>query len=235
MHYARRDMESTTLPQRTRPDVSARALQRIRERWLSNIRHDFSNPLFAARGYIRLALEHQVSLATDSQERYLTAALENLNKLVSLTEELGTFREIDELECESVNLDELIRSTISELSTRLEAKQATLVEEISGAPLSTVGDQRKLSEAVRELLSVAVEFTESGGRLSVRASEENGNIVLETDGTGSPGESRNDAAGRLSNVCRIWRLHAGMCTFGADATGTYRILCELPIVRPQEC
>ncbi len=207
----------------------------MRERWLSHIRHDFSNPLFAARGYVRLALENQDSAPPDSQARYLAAALENLNKLVSLTEELGTFREIDELACESVNVDELILRTISELSARLSSRQATLVEEIRGAPLPTFGDRRKLSEAVRELLGVAVEFTEPGGRLLIRASEDNGKIVLEAEATAARGGAMNDAVGRLSNVCRIWRLHAGMCSFEPDANGIYRILCELPIVRPQEC
>lgn len=227
-------MESTT-PQRTKTNLSATALQHLRERRLSNIVHDLSNPLFAARGYLRLALEQRDPPLPDPLRRYLTTALENLNKLVSLTQELGTLREIDELECATVSIGDMIQRAIFELSARLSSKGVVLVDEIGNAPLSTFGDRRKLSEAVLELLSLAVEFTEPGGRLNVRASEENGKIAVEADAIPAFGEAAKDASARISSVCRIWRLHAGSCTFEPNPSGVYRIVCELPIVRPQEC
>lgn len=227
-------MKSSTL-QKTGSNPSTMALQRIREHWLSNTIHDFSNPLFAARGYLRLALEQRDPALSDSQSRYLAGALENLNKLVSLCHELEAFREIDELECATVSLVDLLECKISELRPTLEAKGAVFIEEISQAPLSTFADLPKLSEAVLELLRAAVEFTEPGGSLRIRASEENGKIVLEAEATFAENGDGKDPATRLSNVCRIWRLHGGTCSFGPHPPDAYQIVCELPVVRPQEC
>ena len=52
-------------------------LDRIRSHWLSTLAHDLSGPLFAVRGYTRLALEEKDSPLTESRRRYLTAVLEN--------------------------------------------------------------------------------------------------------------------------------------------------------------
>jgi signal transduction histidine kinase len=227
-------MKSST-PQKTAPDPSIVVLQRIREHWLSNTIHDFSNPLFAARGYVRLALEQRDATLSGSQRRYLAEALANLDKLVALSHELEAFREIDELECASVSLGDLLQRKISELRPTLAAKQAVLIEEITPVPLSTVGDPRKLSEAVLELLCATVEFTEPGGSLRIRASEENEKIILEVEATSTAINRGNDPAARLAKVCRTWRLHGGLCSFGPNPPGVYRIVCELPVVRPQEC
>ena len=224
-----------SVPQKIEQDFSTMAIHRIRERWLSNIVHDLSNPLFAARGYVRLALDKRDGALPNVQSRYLAAALENLNKLASLTLELGTFRQIDELECATVSLHELICSMLPEVRTRLAAKNAVLTEDISGASLATLGDAAKLAESVRELLSTAVEFTDPRGTLLIRASEEKENILVEAETTGGSSHASDDIAARLSNVCRIWRLHAGSCSFGLQATGAWTISCELPVIRPQEC
>lgn len=210
-------------------------LHRIRERWLSNLAHDLSNPLFAVRGYVRLALDQRNGTLSDSQSRYLTAALDNLDKLAALTLELGTFRQIDELKCGTVNLGPLISGMLPDVRAKLAGKNATVVEEISPASLETAGDAEKLAGSVRELLSTAVEFTEPGGTLRIRASEEKENAVLEAEAVAVLSDRSKDLSARLSNVCKTWRLHGGACSVDKHSSGGWRITCELPLIRPQEC
>ncbi len=64
-------------------------LDRIRSHWLSTLAHDLSGPLFAVRGYTRLALEEKDSPLTESRRRYLTAVLENIDRLVAFAQELN--------------------------------------------------------------------------------------------------------------------------------------------------
>ena len=233
LHALPNCMRPSTAP-KANADSSTDILNRIRERWLSNMLHDLSNPLFAARGYVRLALEQRDS-SPEAQRRYLNAALENLHKLASVAQELGSFREIDELEFANVNIRALLEQIVRELGASLAARGVLFTAEIADTALLTAADARKLSEAVRELLSLAVEFTEPGSSLHIRATEENEKVVIEFRATRVSGQSPEHSPGELLTACRIWRLHGGICTVGPNPAGVFLVTCELPIVRLPEC
>jgi|GEM_PF-5518540 len=196
--------------------------------------HDLSNPLLAARGYVRLALE-QRDRSAKAQRRYLSAALENLHKLALLAQELDAFREIDELKFANVNIRALLEQIVRELGPSLAARDVLVTVEIADSALWTAGDARKLSESVRELLRSTVEFTDPGSSLHIRAAEENGKIVVEFRATRISGENPEQAATELSTACRLWRLHGGTCSAGPNSPGVFLVACELPVIRLPEC
>ena len=90
-------------------------LDRLRSHWLSTLAHDLSNPLFVARGYTRLALEEKDSQLTPSQRKYLTAALENIERLVTFAQELNDFPATDGFELDTVSFRTLLQQAADEI------------------------------------------------------------------------------------------------------------------------
>lgn len=208
---------------------------RIRKQWFSNVVHDFSNPLFAARGYLRLVLEERDGPLIDSQRRYVTAALENVAKLVALTRELDDFQEMDRLELGIVSFRSLLPATVKAVRANLIAQDVVLTERMSDGSLSTIGDAKKLEAAVCGFLFAAVEFTGPSGSVHTEAREENGKIFLEFSTIRKPGTAPPEVVPDTSVACRMWRLHGGSCSFGTGSDGGYLVSCELPILRLPEC
>jgi signal transduction histidine kinase len=211
-------------------------LERVRAHRLSNVVHDISGALFAARGYLRMALEVGGGVLPDSQRRFLAATQENITKLVTLTQELNDFLRVDELVFDGVGFRELLRGSVGAARASLPESKVRVVEDIGCDSLSTVGDRAKLALAMRIFLSRAFDFTGPDGVVSVRAWEENEKIMLEISaarGAMIPGVS---VTGDLSLACKILRLHGGSVSVqdAANPLG-YLVSCELPVIRRSEC
>src|SRR5216683_6428294 len=97
-------------------------LDRIRSHWLSTLAHDLSGPLFAVRGYTRLALEEKDGPLTASRRRYLTAVLENIDRLVAFAQELNDVPAIDGFEFDTVSVRSLLQQAGAEIRSDLAEK-----------------------------------------------------------------------------------------------------------------
>src|SRR5690242_17566532 len=154
-------------------------LELIRRQWLSTLLHDLSNPLFAARGYLRMVLEEAGGALSEPQHRYVTAILGNISKLVTMVQELQNFPGNDAFEFEVVRLKDLLKEAVAALHTSALEGKIRLAERLSDDPLSTIGDRQKLSQAMYEFLGATIKFASPGGAVEVSAREENEKIVLE--------------------------------------------------------
>jgi signal transduction histidine kinase len=203
---------------------------RIRAQWLSSLIHDLSSPLFALRGYVRLTLEEREGTLPTPYRRYLAAALENINKLVTLTQELSDGPDRAGYEFDIVDFRDLMRQVIEAASLQKDVR----IKEVSGDSLLTVCDSRKLVPVLRSFLSSAVEFTGAGGKIEIHLREENGNIVVRFAATRGLQPLRTSPPD-LSAACKLWRLHGGSGFVQTQSDDGYSVTCELPLIRQSEC
>jgi signal transduction histidine kinase len=210
-------------------------LDRLRSHWLSILAHDLSNPLFVARGYTRLALEEKNSQLSPSQRKYLTSALENIDRLIAFAQELNDFPATDGFEFDTVSFRTLLQQATAEIRSDLADKSMLLTEHFSDGPLATIGDREKLAVAVRGFLHLAVELTGHGGTLKVQAHEENEKIFLRFSATRGPEAGREASPPDVSKACKLWRLHGGATSVSLAPDSEYLVACELPVIRLFEC
>jgi signal transduction histidine kinase len=215
--------------------VGYEILDRLRSHWLRTLAHDLSNPLFVARGYTRLVLEEKDSGLTPSQRKYLTAALENIERLVTFAQELNDFPAADGFEFDTVSFRTLLQQAAAEIRSDLAAKSMLLEQHFSEDPLATIGDREKLAVAVRGFLHLAVELTGHGGTVKIQAREENEKIILRFSATRGPETSREASPRDVSMPCKLWRLHGGATSVSLAPDGEYLVACELPVIRLFEC
>ena len=216
---------------------SSEVFDQMRSHWLANVIHDLSGALFAARGYLRMVLEEPNGVLPDPQRRYLTSSLENVGRLVTLTQELNDFPAKDWFEFDTIEFDDLLHQAIADVRASSLENNVQVIEEVDTGLLPTIGDPGKLALAVKAFLAAAFEFTGSGGIVRVQAHEENEQISVQFSATQHPGTPRDPPLADLSLACKILRLHGGTVFIsrrGEPLTDSYLITCELPVIRLRE-
>lgn len=154
--------------------------ERKRNLLLSDIAHDIKTPITTICGYSKALAEGVVQ--EDKQQAYLDAIYAKsmrMDELITLLFEyvkLGS--EGYELNRQPGDLAELLRESVALLYADFEEKGMEVVLEIPEESVPYVMDQIQMSRAVGNLLSNALRYGRTGGRVLVRLKE---NVITVAD------------------------------------------------------
>ncbi len=155
-------------------DISeARRLERVRRDFVANVSHELKTPLTAIRGFAETLLEGAIG-DPENARRFLGIIRDHSVRLGQLTDDLLKLSRIEagklDLELQPVSIPELVESCVE--TTRLKAAPRGLTLSVSTSPdLPRVhGDRHLLNDVLQNLLDNAVQYTPSGGRITLRAS-----------------------------------------------------------------
>ena len=200
----------------------------IRERWLSNLAHSLSNPLFAARGYIRMLLQSSSTGLPEAEMRYLGLALDNIDRLVLLVRGLESFPELSDLDFTSINVQDLVQEAVRKVRLTSANGNVEVRECLSVASASTIGDHAKLRMALDAFCAAAVRFAVPDGVIDISAHEADGCVAVRL--TAGPDRPGSDLQPDLSTALRLWQLHGGSVHTNHSDKG-YSLTCELPLIQ----
>ncbi len=144
---------------------------RAKEELLSMLAHELRNPL----GTISNALEvlRLKGKADDTWRRAIEAAERQVHHQAVLIDDLleasrVTRRQI-ELECEELDVVELVNEAVASYRDTLESAGLTLELDLPAERLPLRGDRLRLTQVISNLLQNALQFTPRGGAIAVRA------------------------------------------------------------------
>jgi two-component system, cell cycle sensor histidine kinase PleC len=167
----------------------AEAALRAKTEFLANMSHELRTPLNAVIGFSEIISDEV--LGPIGNRKYLEYAhdlntsgkhlLQLINDILDLTK---ISAERLELADETVDVADLIGSSIRMVAHRAASQGVSLHEFIAPEVCSIRGDERRLRQIVLNLVTNSVKFTPSGGSIAVRASIERGWLVLEVRDTG---------------------------------------------------
>jgi PAS domain S-box-containing protein len=155
--------------------TEARATERMKDQFVSLISHELRTPLTSILGYLELVLEDEEQPLTDEQRRHLATVERNANRLLRLVGDLLFTAQVDagrfSLEPRDVDLAGVLRSAEETARVTAAAAGVQVVVDVPAEGLVVPGDAVRLGQACDNLVSNAVKFTPSGGRvtLSLRA------------------------------------------------------------------
>lgn len=204
---------------------STEVLERIRRQWLSNLAHDFSGPLFTARGYIRMTLQAPENHLSGDHKRYLTLALENIERLAALARAIEDFPPAGGFEFQSFDLRGVLAEAIAGIGPLLQAKSARLRQDSRDVPLTTTGDRGKIAQALGGFLTAIAGAARPGSELEITSAEADGLIATELTAAIEPAATLD-----LSLPSRLWQSHGGS-TSAHHTDSQYSLTCELPVIR----
>ncbi len=168
----------------------AEAANRTKSEFLANISHELRTPLNAIIGFSEIMLASKPAEGANPRHRgYLEDIHNSGQHLLSLINDILDLSKIeagaDELDEEAVNAADLARAVLRVVRQRAETSGVAI--EWSGAmnlPL-LYADERKMKQALLNLMTNAIKFTPSGGkvRLTVNCTAE-GEFVFEVADNG---------------------------------------------------
>jgi CheY-like chemotaxis protein len=182
-------LEEVTLRLSQKRAALARA-DRAKEELLSMLAHELRNPL----GTISNALQvlRMKGDGDETRRRAIDAAERQVLHQAMLIDDLLEASRVTrgqvELQCEVLDLAELVRETAEGYGKSFADARLTLELELPDEPLRLRGDPLRLSQALSNLLENAAKFTPAGGRVTVRAARTPGGrraeVSVRDDGVG---------------------------------------------------
>jgi signal transduction histidine kinase len=166
--------------------TEAEAANRGKDQFLSVFSHELRSPLNAILGWNRiLALKRpddpEVAAVTPRIEHSARAQLKMVNDLLDLARiETGKLR----IEARPMQLAKVVAATIDQTRPSAAGKGITLHVEIEPDAGRLRGDPDRLQQVVANLLSNALKFTSSGGKITVSLRGVGGFTELSVEDTG---------------------------------------------------
>jgi signal transduction histidine kinase len=175
------------------------AAQAVKDEFLALVSHELRTPLTSIRGYSELLAGEEL---TDGQREFLAVISRSSARLLSLIEDLLVMTQIQSgglpLKLGEVVLDDLIASSTEAAEPFAASKQIAFSIQ-SEADLATEGDTVRLGQALDNLVSNAIKYTPTGGRVSITTSHngETATITVSDTGIGIPKEEQAQVFGRF--------------------------------------
>jgi signal transduction histidine kinase len=161
-----------------------RELDKLKDEFVSLVSHELRTPLTSIRGYVELMLAEELN---DDQRRFLGIVDRNSERLLDLVSDLLFLAQIEAgklaIEVGSLDMEKVVEECVEASAAVAEARRVELEVTIDRLP-KIEGDRTRLHQVLDNLLSNALKFTPSGGRVDVRLRRDGDAAVLEVADTG---------------------------------------------------
>lgn len=147
---------------------------RLKDEFLANMSHELRTPLNAVLGMTE-ALQEQVYGEINSQQMKALQTVEHSGShLLELINDILDIAKIEsgqvELHRSSVAVEQLCQSSLAFIQPQATKKRIVVTTQISPNLPKIVVDERRIRQALINLLTNAVKFTPAGGRITLEAS-----------------------------------------------------------------
>ncbi len=148
-------------------DISQeKALQRQKIRFVADASHELRTPITNLKTHLYLARRQPERLA-----EHLNTLDKVAERMKRLVEQLLTISRFDRgtitLEREIVNLQTLVADIVDLQTPEAERKQIKLIRKLATLPLNVYVDPERIIQVVTNLISNAINYTDSGGQIIV--------------------------------------------------------------------
>ena len=154
-------------------NTELRSLDEMKSNLLANVSHELHTPLVSIKGYTEMIVKRKLGPLTPEQERGLSVALKNIDRLIEMIDNLLSFARMErgetQLSLEDIPLWLLIDEAIEMAGERIRKRGLTVTTQYESEGLVVRGDRGKLGQVLTNLLTNAVKFNRDGGRIAISA------------------------------------------------------------------
>ena len=165
-----------------------RRLENLRREFVSNVSHELKTPLAAIQAYAETLLEGAID-DPDHNRQFLQRIEEQAERLHSLVLDLLRLARIesgeDVFELTAVDVQDAVRHCLDEHAAVAEAKGLTLQIDAAGQAGCVRADQEGLRTILDNLVDNAINYTPTGGQITISAAEEGPMVRITVEDTGA--------------------------------------------------
>lgn len=160
-------------------------LDRLKSEFVSTVSHDLRTPLTTIQGYVELL--DRAGPLNDMQTKFVGKALSSLSHITALISDLLDIGRIEagyDLEMQPLRMDELIRLATEAAGVIAATQDIDVSLELPQSPLWVWGNTRRLRQVLDNLISNALKYNRSGGRVRVSGRRDGDHVVVQVSDTG---------------------------------------------------
>jgi len=194
-------------------DVTAEVeADRLKDEFISHVSHELRTPLTAIKGYSEILLSGAGGPLEEAQHGFLDTINRNVDDLIAMVSELLDFSEMQAsgrlgVVTRPIRFSSLVEEVAEEWRSRMDEKGLTFQLKIPAGLSPIDADTRRLRWAIIHLVRNALQYTPSGGSVTLRLSERDDHVVLEVIDTGI-GISVEDQQHLFSRFYRVTNMPA---------------------------
>lgn len=221
---------------------------RLKSEFLANVSYELRTPLNAIIGFSEILKNEYAGPMNERQQEYSKAILDSSNSLVRLVNDILDLASIEagylELEVHQVNFTRLTDSIDTLVRERARNRGITFTLKISPDLPEVMADERRLTQALYNLVSNAFAFTSTGGEVTLEISWEAENLLFRVRDSGvgltasrtigstarfERGGRQSRTAVSLSLVKSLVELHQGSLKVVSEPGSSNEVVCSIPL------
>jgi signal transduction histidine kinase len=186
-------------------DVSERrAIQNIRQAFVSTVSHELRTPLTSIGGFISLLLAGQYGVFSSEATKEAEMAERNMSRLMRL---VGDLLDLEKMESGTIPispvpclLSQILRDAINAVGVLAKSREVSL--ESNYPEIELVIDADRIAQVLINLLSNAIKFSNAGQTVQIKATERSNEIEVQVidKGRGVPSEFKEAIFERFQQV-----------------------------------
>ena len=172
-------------------------LDNLKSEFVATASHELRTPLTGMLMSLNLLAETTEDKLSDSESELLDTAVEDVERLRSLVNDLLDLSKIEsgkiELDFVDVKVDFLLNKAISALQIQAQQKEITLAQQSLSKDIQVKVDANKIIWVLTNLIANALRYSDPGGEIKIGATHRNSwvEIFVTDNGAGIPLEYQN--------------------------------------------
>ena len=189
-------------------DITAEVeAEQLKDAFIAHVSHELRTPLTAVKGYSELLLAGSASTLNEMQRDFIKTINVHTNNLIGMINGLLDFSEMEAkgrlgLQRRPVALSSLVQELAEEWRKQMEDKGLAFEVEADSCVCQVNADVNRLRWAIINLIRNAWQYTPEGGKVKLRLSPRDNQIVLDVIDTGI-GISAQDQQQLFSRFYRV--------------------------------
>ncbi|MEM8838206.1 MAG: ATP-binding protein [Pseudomonadota bacterium] len=223
---------------------------KLKSDFVQHVSYELRSPLTNIIGFAQLLSDADMGPLTDKQQEYTDYILSSSSSLLAIINDILDLATADagvlELALGEVAIRSAVDHAIEGLQDRLTDREIMLDLDVPEDIGAFIGDERRITQILFNLLSNAIQFSDDGSKVAVKVRRSEDSIVFTVQdwGAGIPdvfienvfgrfesrkaGQARGGAGLGLSIVKRFVELHEGTVAIeSAEGVGT-TVICTIP-------
>ncbi|KAF0151204.1 MAG: PAS/PAC sensor signal transduction histidine kinase [Ignavibacteria bacterium] len=145
-------------------------LNKLKSEFISNVSHELRTPLASIVGFAE-TIYFDLDLSKDTLKEFSSIILTEGRRLAKLINDLLDFSKLEsgeeELQKDNIDITEVLEKVLLSFEQNIKDKNLILSKEFLNREIIINADRERLKKVFSNILSNAIKFTNSGGRISV--------------------------------------------------------------------
>jgi signal transduction histidine kinase len=223
---------------------------RLKSEFIANVSYELRTPLNAVIGFAEILNNQYFGDLNDRQLDYSRGILASAHQLLKLINDILDLATIEagymQLETARIEVREVLDAVINLTRERARSRDLTLALNCPSDVGGIEADDRRVKQALFNLVSNSIKFTPPGGEITIEAERCDGELLLTVADTGigipkseqarvfekfERGTRQLGAGLGLALVKSLIELHGGSVAIESATGWGTRVICRLPVVR----